>query len=60
MDMVHEMYDYILVITGATGTVTKALKNNGIRIRKTLNGFPTKDSYNNNYHTLWKVLQSET
>ena len=35
----------IPVITGATGIVTKGLKNLGRRTRKTLDRFTTKDSY---------------
>jgi hypothetical protein len=49
----------ILVITGATGTVTKGLKKKLEAInRKTFNRFRTKDSYTS--HKIRKVLQSET
>jgi hypothetical protein len=35
----------IAVVTGDTGTVTTYLKKFGIRTRKTLNTFVTKDSH---------------
>jgi len=51
--------EIIPVITGATGTVTKGLKEEfGIHTRKKFNRFTTKDSYVRNitYHTGSKTV----
>jgi hypothetical protein len=41
-----------LVITGATGTVTKFKEKSGSRIRKPFNSFTTKNSYT------WTITQN--